>query len=111
MSKLFIKENPTLADFQAYARAMEKERGFENETIVEQCLLLGEEVGELFKAVRKNKTKLSFDHKNSKANELADELADIMIYLFCISNKLKIDLEKAIRDKERINKERVWEKI
>jgi len=32
---------------------MVKERGFENETVLEQCLLLGEEVGELFKAVRK----------------------------------------------------------
>ncbi len=110
MSKLSIKENPTLSDFQKYAQIMEKERGFEEETIVEQCLLLGEEVGELFKAVRKNKTSISFDNKNSKAKDLANELADVMMYLFCISNKLGVDLEKAIRDKEEINKKRVWEK-
>lgn len=110
MPKLIIKKNPTLSDFQKYATDMEKQRGFQDETIIEQCLLLGEEVGELFKAVRKNNTNLSFDNKNSKAKEVADELADIMIYLFCISNRLGVDLEKAIRDKEAINKKRIWEK-
>lgn len=51
--KIKISKKPTLRDFQNYAREMVKERGFENETVLEQCLLLGEEVGELFKAVRK----------------------------------------------------------
>ncbi|KKP65054.1 MAG: hypothetical protein UR60_C0009G0013 [Candidatus Moranbacteria bacterium GW2011_GWF2_34_56] len=102
MSKLVIKKNPTLSDFQKYATEMEKQRGFQEETVLEQCLLLGEEIGELFKAVRKNNTNLSFDNKNSRAKDVANELADIMIYLFCISNRLGIDLEKAIRDKEEI---------
>jgi NTP pyrophosphatase (non-canonical NTP hydrolase) len=107
-TKLFIKENSTLRDFQKYAEVMEKERGFEKETILEQCLLLGEEIGELFKAVRKNKTKISFDNENSRAKEVSYEMADIMMYLFCLANRLNVDLEEAIKKKEEINKQRKW---
>jgi hypothetical protein len=41
-------------DLQRYAAEMEEERGFAHRDVVSQCLLLGEEVGELFKAVRKH---------------------------------------------------------
>ena len=34
-SKLFLKENPTLKDFQDYIMAALKERGFEEETLPE----------------------------------------------------------------------------
>lgn len=108
MPKLILKEKPTLKDFQEYAQKMEKERGFEDETILEQCLLLGEEVGELFKAIRKNKTNLNFDYKNSKSGEIPDEMADIMMYLFCLANRMDVNLETAIRSKEEINKKRKW---
>ena len=40
MSKLLLKENPTLADIQRYVVDMEQERGFSDEGVVEQCLLL-----------------------------------------------------------------------
>ena len=43
-----------------------------------KCLMLGEEVGELFKAVRKHA-------------------------------QIKVDLERAFREKEARNKVRVWE--
>jgi len=48
-----LKKNPSLKDFQKYVREMEIERGFEKGTVIQACLMLGEEVGELFKAVRK----------------------------------------------------------
>jgi len=108
MSELFLKENPTLADFQKYAEEMEIERGFTKETILEKCLLFGEEVGELFKAVRKNNTNIKFDHKNSSVDSIKNEMADIMMYLLVIANKLDIDLEDAFRKKEEINKKRKW---
>jgi len=108
MTDLNLKENPTLGDFQEYAKKMVKERGFENETILEQCLLLGEEVGELFKAIRKESTNISID-KQSQFGDIGHEMADIMMYLFCLANNLEIDLEKAWREKEEINKKRKWD--
>jgi hypothetical protein len=36
-------------DLQRYVAKMEEERGFAHRDVVSQCLLLGEEVGELFK--------------------------------------------------------------
>ncbi len=45
-----------LKDFQKYIKEMEQERNFSSQTIIEKCLMLGEEVGELFKSIRKTKT-------------------------------------------------------
>ena len=70
--------------------------------------MLGEEIGELFKAIRK-KEKIKVDH-NSKFGSIDEELADIIIYLCAIANRFDIDLEKAFRDKEEINKKRAWKK-
>ena len=46
-----LAKKPTLTEFQQYVSELETERGFEHQTIIDKCLLLGEEVGELFKAV------------------------------------------------------------
>ncbi len=107
MSILHLKENPTLHDFQDYVARMVKERGFEDETIAELFMLLMEECGELAKAIRKTQN-MKID-KMSEQFKLENEAADAFIYLLDICNHLGIDLEKAFRDKEEINKKRVWE--
>jgi len=61
-----LKENPTLKDFQEYVKKLEIERGFNNENVLQKCLLLGEEIGELNKAVRKELKLLKTD-QNSRA--------------------------------------------
>jgi len=71
--------------------------------------LLGEEVGELFKAVRKSEG-LAVD-ANSNFTEIGDELSDIFIYLCAIANRKGIDLEKAFREKEEKNKKRIWKSL
>ncbi len=101
-----LKPSPTLIDFQEYVKELEVERGFITQTIRDKCLLLGEEVGELFKSVRKQEG-LSID-TNSNFNEVGDELTDIFIYLCAIANRSNIDLEKAFRRKEEKNKKRTW---
>ena len=53
-SKLYLKENPTLKDFQQYVRELKIERGFSTENKPFECMLMAEEVGELFSAIRKN---------------------------------------------------------
>jgi NTP pyrophosphatase (non-canonical NTP hydrolase) len=101
-----LKENPTLKDFQEYVVQLEEERGFSKQSIIEKCLMLGEECGELFKAVRKNQ-KIKIDN-NSKEHAVDEELADVLIFVLAIANKHNINLEKAFRDKEEVNKKRVW---
>ena len=86
---------------------MEKERGLQTD-IHHYCLMMGEEVGELFKAIRKNENH-QIDH-NSKVGSIEEELADVFIFVCAIANKYDIDLEKAFRAKERINAERSWDK-
>ncbi len=97
----------TLANIQLYVTELENERGFIDQTVLQKCLLLGEEVGELFKAIRKTE-KISTD-KNSQSFNVGEELADILIYVCAIANRYDIDLENAFRMKEEINKKRVWE--
>ena len=70
--------------------------------------MLGEEVGELFKAIRKSEG-IKIDH-NSKFSSIEDELADVLIFVLSIANRHDIDLEKAFRSKEEVNKKRVWSK-
>jgi NTP pyrophosphatase (non-canonical NTP hydrolase) len=106
-TKLTLKEDPTLRDFQEYVADMVKERGFEKETIPEIFMLLIEECGELAKAARKSQ-KIHIE-KNSEQFNLGHEAVDIFIYLLDICNHFGIDLEKAFREKEEINKGRVWE--
>ncbi|MDX9694176.1 MAG: MazG nucleotide pyrophosphohydrolase domain-containing protein [Bacteroidales bacterium] len=106
MSKLELKENPTLRDYQEYVKILEIQRGFTNQNVIEKCLLLGEEMGELFKSIRKA-TNLKTDI-NSKISSVNEEIADILIYLCSIANRFEIDIEEAFREKEEINKKRKW---
>jgi len=98
--------NPTLKHYQAFVVALEDERGFSDQGPIDKCLLLGEEVGELFKAVRKAEG-LVVD-QGSKIGGIGEELADIFIYLCSVANRYGVDLETAIRDKEAVNRTRVW---
>lgn len=103
---LKLKKGPTLRDFQKYVAEMIKERGFDKETVPEVFMLFLEECGELAKAARKTQ-KIKSD-KNSEEFHLAHEAADVFMYLLDICNYFNIDLEKAFRDKEKLNKQRTW---
>jgi NTP pyrophosphatase (non-canonical NTP hydrolase) len=104
-----LPSHPILSDFQKYVFELEKERGFSSQTTIDKCLLLGEEIGELFKAIRKTEG-LVVD-KNSNFTDIGDELADIFIYLCAIANRKNINLEEAFLKKEEKNKIRKWEVI
>lgn len=108
MSKLNLGPNPTLADLQEYVRRLEEERGFTKDDISAKCMLLAEEVGELLKCVRKTHTTLGLDSGKKYELDAAGEIADILIVLTTIANRLEIDIEQAFRTKEESNKQRVW---
>lgn len=99
-------ERPCLDDLQDYVLQLEVERGFTNKTVLEQCLLLGEEVGELFKAIR-HVTGLGID-VTAQPHEVDGELADVLILLCSVANRLGVNLESALRDKELLNQSRRW---
>jgi len=95
-----------LPEVQRYVAEMEQERGFAGRTAVQQCLLLGEEVGELFKAVRKSEA-LPVG-TTSIVGTVDEELADILIFVCAIANRYGISLEEALQRKEELNESRAW---
>jgi NTP pyrophosphatase (non-canonical NTP hydrolase) len=103
-----LKTNPTLTDFQRYVSELEQERGFAEQDVLKKCLLLGEEIGELFKAIRKHQ-QMSIDPQ-SKTTSVEDELADVLLMICAVANRLDVNLENAFRQKEKINKKRKWTK-
>ena len=105
---LSLDQNPTLKDFQKYVIDLENERGFADKTVLQKCLMLGEEMWELFQAIRKEEN-ITIDH-NSKFGTIEEELADIIIYICSIANSYNINLEEAFRKKEEVNKKRIWKK-
>ncbi|HEX3568152.1 MAG TPA: MazG nucleotide pyrophosphohydrolase domain-containing protein [Candidatus Saccharimonadales bacterium] len=99
--------DPTLRDVQNYVQATIVYRGFDKESLQDKFIMLTEEVGELAKALRKqNGVKTATD---SKVGAVDHEAADVLWLLICVCNKLGIDLEKALRSKEEINKTRTWQ--
>ena len=107
MSNLSLKENPTLQDFQKYVGEMVKERGLNEENVQQIFMLFLEECGEMAKAARKT-AGIKTD-SNSEQFHLDYEITDVFIYLLDICNHFNIDLEKAFREKEEINKKRNWQ--
>lgn len=107
-SKLHLPQNPTLADIQQYVIDMEKERGFSGIGVTEQTLLLIEEVGELCKVIRKHHTSMGIDVNKHYDFDAAGEVADVLIMLTAVANRLDINFEQAFRDKEEQNKQRTW---
>ena len=107
---LELKELPSLQDFQEYVLKMKQERGFNTTDKFYECCLLAEECGELISAIRKNSKSGSIG-SGSVAGNVAEELADVFIYICSLANMHGIDLEKAFRDKEEKNKQRVWKRL
>jgi NTP pyrophosphatase (non-canonical NTP hydrolase) len=101
-----LKDTATLAELQRYVTELEQERGFSDQSARDKCLLLGEELGELFRAVRRAEG-LKVDPASRPA-EVAEELADCLIYLCAIANRYGVDLEEAFRAKEEKNVGRAW---
>jgi NTP pyrophosphatase (non-canonical NTP hydrolase) len=101
-----LKQDTALDDLQRYVAEMEVERGFSHVDVVQQCLQLGEEVGELFKAVRKHE-KMRIG-TTSVTGTVDEELADVLIFLCAIANRLGISIDEALRKREELNETRSW---
>lgn len=102
-----LDEKSSISDIQSYINKMIEERGFDKETKQDVMLLLTEEVGELAKEVRKS-TNIKMDEKQSRQENLSDEIADVFMYILAMCRVANIDLLKAFVNKENKNLKRTW---
>jgi NTP pyrophosphatase (non-canonical NTP hydrolase) len=106
----------TLPALQAHIDALCEARGWHKNSNEERFLLMIEEVGELAKAMRKA-AKIQIEQNNPdkpvwtdaqiQAN-LAEEFADVLMYLADLANMFGVDLEQAYRGKIAAIAQRNW---
>lgn len=99
--------------YQQYIHDLEASKGWLDVDLVHNCFLMGEEVGELFKAVRRHARLFEAEEAPAAAAEarrqdVAEELVDVLNYLLAIANRLEIDVEDAFREKNAKNQARTW---
>lgn len=104
-----LKKDDNLDTIQNYIKQVIDIRGFGKQPVEQGLLLLLEEVGELAKAIRKDKTDMCIDKSKIKNYDTVEsEIADVFIVLTTICNTLNINLYDAVIEKEKINVERTW---
>ncbi len=104
-----INDRTSLPELQAYVKKVVELRGFAGQPIQETMLLLLEETGELAKAIRKAATHMSVDtDKLQNYDTVESEVADVFFVLLAVCNDMKVDLLRAMQEKEKINSRRNW---
>ena len=101
----------SMKDYQKYIYQLESMHGWLDVDLIHNCFLMGEEIGELFKAIRKHQRYFEEHHpqeEEQSKKEIAEEIVDVFNYLIAIANRLEIDLEKAFRYKNQLNQSRTW---
>lgn len=103
----------SMADYQRYVHQLEAMHGWLEVDLVHNCFLMGEEVGELFKAIRKHgryfeQAEQDPVEKERSLAHVGEELVDVFNYLCALANRLDIDLEDAFRQKNARNQRRQW---
>lgn len=103
----------TMADYQRYIDDLERLKGWDDVDLVHTCFLMGEEVGELFKAVRKvnrlfEQAEAADEDRAARVAHVGEELVDVLNYLLAVANRLDIDVEQAFVGKNTRNLTRTW---
>ncbi len=108
-----LPEGAPMADYQRYVQELEELHGWTEVDLVHNCFLMGEEVGELFKAIRKyeklfDQAEAGPTNREDAREHVAEEIVDVFNYLAALANRLDIDLEAAFRAKNARNQAREW---
>ena len=104
-----LPPTPTMADYQDFVHGMEAFHGWLDVDLIHNCFLMGEEVGELFKAIRRYEKYFSKPKGTDCKEEVAEEIVDVFNYLCALANRLDIDIDAAFRKKNSRNLERRWD--
>lgn len=111
MRRMAIELPPgaAMADFQRYIHELEEQQGWLDVDLVHSGFLMTEEVGELFKAIRRYEGYFDASTEREAARAQAgEEIVDVLNYLLAIANRLNVDVEAAFRDKNARNQARTW---
>lgn len=95
-----IQPGSGLDYLQNYYKRTAQRRGWGEETARDTMLLLTEEIGELARAVRKH---VGLSRTDEYDVNMADELADVQLYLVHMANNVGINLAQAVTEKDRKN--------
>ncbi len=109
-----LPDGANMRAYQDYIHRLESEKGWLEVDLVHTCFLMGEEVGELFKAVRKvnhlfDQGETPQQDRHALVAEVGDEIIDVLNYLLAVANRLEIDVEQAFRSKNTLNQKRHWD--
>ena len=102
-----LSKESSVKDLQKYIKDMIETRGFKN-SLLERMVLLTEEIGELAKEVRKTDNNLSIDINKEYNSSLENEITDVFICLMGMCELIDMDIVEGLKNKEKINFERVW---
>jgi len=106
-----LKKDPTLGHYQKHIKDICKERGWHMNSDLVILSGLVEETGELVRAMRDYKGEWEQEGKISKKGQkehLEHEFADVFNYLLDLANYFDVDMEKAYRNKWKMNEKRNW---
>ena len=110
---IVLPEHARMQDFQKYVHDLEAMHGWLDVDLVHNCFLLGEEIGELFKAIRRyekiyDQAEAEPVARSDAREHVAEELVDVFNYVAALANRLEIDLEDAFVKKNEYNQRRRW---
>lgn len=106
-----LPEGAAMSAYQEYVTRLEELHGWLEVDLVHNCFLMGEEVGELFKSIRKHLRYYEEHDPEEEAKSklhVSEEIVDVLNYLLAIANRLEIDVEEAFRRKNLMNQGRSW---
>lgn len=86
-----LSHGASLPGIQDYVARMETERGLDKQDLPSQCLKLGEEVGELYRAIREPQGQPQ--DPGGRIADVGDEAVDELILLMSIVNRCGINPE------------------
>ena len=102
-----LSKKSSVEELQKYIKDMIETRGFKN-SLLERMVILTEEIGELAKEVRKTDNNLAIDINKEYNSNLENEITDVFICLMSMCELLDMDIVEGLKNKEKINFERVW---
>lgn len=105
-----LPEGADLAALGAFVHGLEAQHGWLDADLPRNCFLMGEEVGELFRAVRRLEAaeRRGDGRPEALVAQVGEEVVDVLNYLLAICDRLGIDLEQAFRAKNALNQTRTW---
>ena len=107
MKDLLSKENLRIQDLQAFHKALDQEKEFDQD-IFRNIAYLSGEIGELVTAIRKLRKVSDASEELDARNHVGEELADCLAYIVKLANYVEIDLHEAYVTKMRQNINREW---